>query len=128
VAVGAETPWRRGGSGVDGGGERRDGAGGVEAQGWRHGDPTEARGRRCGADSVEERGRWNGGPVRGDVGAAAWTGEGGGGAEGRGEAAAGYVRSRRASKFRQIREMDGQNVLGWQSTWMSQEMICLWLV
>jgi hypothetical protein len=47
--------------------------------------------KRRGADSVVERGRRNGCLVRGDAGAATWTGEGGGGAEGRQEAAARYV-------------------------------------
>jgi hypothetical protein len=47
--------------------------------------------KRRGADSVVERGRRNACPVRGDAGVAAWTGEGGGGAEGREEAAARYV-------------------------------------
>jgi hypothetical protein len=55
-------------------------------------------GRRRGANNMEERGRRNGGPVRGDVGVAFWTGEGGGGAKGSGEAAVCYVRFRRASK------------------------------
>jgi hypothetical protein len=41
--------------------------------------------KRRNANSVVERGRRNGCPVRGDAGAAAWTGEGGGGAEGRKE-------------------------------------------
>jgi hypothetical protein len=87
-----ETPWRRGGSGVDGG--------------WRGGTvlaaPRPCKGagaaaligegeKRRGADSVVEGGRRNGCPVRGDAGAADWTGEGGGGAEGREEAAARYV-------------------------------------
>jgi hypothetical protein len=47
--------------------------------------------KRRGADSVVERGWRNRCPVSGDAGAAAWMGEGGGGVEGREEAAASYV-------------------------------------
>jgi hypothetical protein len=72
--------------------ERRDGAGGTETLQRRGGGSVDrGRGEEARCRQRGGGGRRNGCPVRGDVGAADWTGEGGGGAEGREEAAARYV-------------------------------------